>query len=83
MEMWELKVKKVSKVTPRILGVLSRGMVEPLIWTWGWRLDWFLRSGVKRVTEDLLGAMERPFEEAQSEMEVRWEFMESTDWGML
>ena len=32
MEMWELKVKKVSKVTPRILGVLSRGMVEPLIW---------------------------------------------------
>ena len=35
------------------------------------------------MTEDLLGAMERPFEEAQSEMEVRWEFMESTDWGML
>jgi len=38
---------------------------------------------VKRVTVDLLGAMERPFEEAQSAMEDRWEFMESTDWGML
>ncbi len=56
--MCELKVKKVSKVIP-------------LIWTWGWRFDWYLRSGVKRVTGDLLGAIERPFEEAQSAMEVR------------
>ncbi len=66
VEMWELKVKKVSKVTPRTLGFFSRGRMEPFIWTLGWRLDWFLRSGVKRVAVDLLGAMERPFEEAQS-----------------
>ena len=33
-------------------------------------------------TVDLLGAMERLLEEAQSAMEVRWEFMELTDWGM-
>ncbi len=83
VERWKLKVKKVLKVTPRILGFFSRGRVEPLFLTWGWRLDWFLQSGVKRVTVDLLGAMERPFEEAQSAMEVRWEFMDSTDWGML
>lgn len=34
------------------------------------------------MTEDLLGAMERPFEEAQLAMEERWELMELTDWGM-
>ena len=52
-------------------------------WTWGWRLDWNLQSGVKRVTVDLLGAMERPFDEAKLAMEVRWKLMNSPDWGML
>ena len=32
---------------------------------------------------DLLGAMERPFDEAKLAMEVRWKLMNSPDWGML
>ena len=50
-EMCGEMVKWVLKVTPRILGALSRGMMELLMETWGWTLDWWL-SGVKRVTED-------------------------------
>ena len=32
--------------------------------------------------EDLLGAMERPLEVAQSEMEERWALIRDSDWGM-
>ena len=45
------------------------------------RLDWWW-FGVKRVMEDLLGAMERPLEVAQSEMDERWVLMKDSDWGM-
>ena len=33
------------------------------------------------MVDDLLGAMERPLEEAQSAMEERWAFIASADWG--
>ena len=42
----------------------------------GESLDWRL-SEVKRVTEDLWGAMERPLEDAQEETEERWELSDS------
>ena len=44
-------------------------------------LDW-RKSGVKRVTEDLWGAMERPLEEDHSEIDVRWELRNCSDMGM-
>ena len=34
-EMWEEKVKWVSKVTPRILGALSSGMMKLSMEIWG------------------------------------------------
>jgi len=71
----------VSKVTPRILGVLWRGIGELSMEMEGESLDWRL-SEVKRVTEDLWGAMERPLEDAQEETEERWELRESSDSGM-
>jgi hypothetical protein len=37
---------------------------------------------VNRVMEDLLGAIERPLEVAQSEMDERWALMKDSDWGM-
>jgi hypothetical protein len=80
--MWGEKVKWVSKVMPRILGVFARGKGMLLMEIFGWRLDWWWWSGVKRVMEDLLGAMERLLEVAQSEMEERWVFMKDSDWGM-
>ena len=80
-EIWAEKLKWVSKVTPRILGVFSRGKMELLMEILGWRLDWWL-SGVKRVMEDLLGAMERPLEVAQSEMDERWALMWASDWAI-
>ena len=55
-EMWGEKVNIVSNVTPRILGVLSRGTGELLTVTCGWQLNWLVQ-GVKNVTEDLSGAM--------------------------
>ena len=67
VEMWG------EKVTPRILGALSRRMMELSTEIWGWSLEWWL-SGVKRVTEDLVGARERPWEEDQLVMEERWFF---------
>jgi hypothetical protein len=45
---WE-NVKCVSLVTPRILGVLSRGMTPLQIVAAGWDQDWWV-SGVKSVT---------------------------------
>jgi hypothetical protein len=80
-EMWGEKLKWVSKVMPRILGVFARGKGMLLMEMLGWRLDWWW-SGVKRVMEDLLGAMERPLEVAQSEMEERWALIRDSDWGM-
>ena len=53
-EMWGEKMKWVLKVTPRILGALSRGKMELSTEIWGGSLDLWL-SGVKRVTEDWLG----------------------------
>lgn len=50
-------MKWVSKVWPRILGVLSKGTWEPLIRMVGESLDCLL-SGVKSVTDDLWGAIE-------------------------
>ena len=67
------KLKKVLKVTPRMEGAFARGIRESLILIWGWRLDWWALSGVNKVTEDLCGAMERPFKEAQSDIAERWE----------
>ena len=60
-------------MTPRILGALSRGTMELSTEIWGGSLDWWL-SGVKRVTEDLVGAMEKLWEEDQLVMEERWLF---------
>ena len=68
----------MSKVAPRILETLSRGTMELSTEIWGWSLDWWL-SGVKRVTKDLVGAMERPWEEDQLVMEERWLFRMDTD----
>ena len=39
-EMWGEKLKWVSKVTPRILGVFARGKGMLLMEMLGWRLDW-------------------------------------------
>ena len=80
-EMLEEKLKCVSKVTPRILGVFASGKGVLLMEMVGWRLDWLL-SGVKRVMEDLLGAMERPLEVAQSEMDERLALMWISDWAI-
>ena len=81
VEMWGEKVKWVSKVSPRILGALSRGTMELSIEIWGWSLDWWL-SEVKRVTEDLVGAMERLWEEDQLVMEERSLFRMDVDSGI-
>lgn len=72
----------MSKVTPKIVGVLFKGIWAESIWTLGAMLDSRLLSGVKRVTEDLFGAIERPFEDAQSEMDARCSFKWASDWGM-
>jgi hypothetical protein len=48
-------VKCISQVTPRIMGVLSRGMVPFQIVADGWYWDWCI-SGVKSVNKDLPGA---------------------------
>ena len=34
------------------------------------------------MMEDLLGAMERPLEVAQSEMDERWALMWASDWAI-
>jgi len=78
---WGPKEKWVSKVTPRILGFLLRGRGRLLIAMDGIKLDWW-KSGVKRVIEDFEGSMVRPLEDAQSEMEERWSFRVTSDWGM-
>ena len=36
--------------------------------------------GVKRVVEDLSGAMERPLEDAQSAIDARWSLIAIADW---
>ena len=50
----EEKVRCVSRVTPRIVGVLLRGIVVLLRCSWGCLLDSRL-SGVIRVTDDFCG----------------------------
>ena len=75
-------MKKVSKVTPRMVGVFAKGIRESLLLIWGWRLDWWALSGVNNVTEDLSGAMERPFKEAQSDIAERWELIATSDFGI-
>jgi len=54
-----------SKTTPRILGFLSKGTGELLMLTVGWQLYWLVQ-GVKRVTENLSGAIVSLFLWAQS-----------------
>ena len=61
------KVNRGSKVTPKIFGFLSRGRTLELIETWGWELI-CLDQGVKRVIEDLEGAIVSLFLAAQSVM---------------
>ena len=68
--MWGLKVKRGSRVMPRILGVLLVGILKLLIVTWGVLLN-CLFQGEKMVTVDLLGAMLRWFVAAQSATGVR------------
>ena len=63
------------------LGDLSSGMMELSTEILGWSLDWWL-SGVKKVTEDLLGAMEKPWEEDQWVMEERWLFRMDMEYGI-
>ena len=72
------KVKCVSKVMPRIFGSLSRGTGALLIVMCGCVLDW-LYCGVKSVTDDLCGAMERFMGVDQHSMEERWLLRMSTD----
>ena len=62
---WGVKVKDGSRVTPRIFGVFSRGSKEFWQVTWGWEFS-CLDHGVKRVTDDLEGAIVRWFCWAQS-----------------
>ena len=70
VEMWG------EKVTPRILGALSRGTMSYL-WSFG---DGAWIGGCQgwRVTEDLVGTMERLWEEDQLVMEERWLFRMDT-----
>ena len=63
-------MKCVSQVTPRILGVLSRGMMPLQIVADGWYRDWCI-SGVKSVTEDLPGATASLLSADQSEVRRR------------
>ena len=65
-EMWGLKVRSGSKVTPRILGLLSVGVVLPPIATAGTAFTWLVQAG-KSVGDDLLGAMFILLFSAQSE----------------
>ena len=60
----------LSQVTPRILGVLSRGMRPLQIVADGWYRDWCV-SGVKSVTEDLPGATASFLSADQSEVRRR------------
>ena len=59
------KVRWVSQVTPRILGVRFRGITWTPILTFGCMWDWWV-SGVNKFTDDLWGAMESSFLPAYS-----------------
>ena len=67
---WGPKVKRGSKVMPKILGFLSRGRVLLSIATWGWTLV-CLDQGVKRVMEDFEGAIVSLFSAAHADMGAR------------
>ena len=67
---WGEKEKRVSNVTPKIFGSLTRGTVALLMMICGCVFD-CLYCGVKSVTDDLCGAMETFMGEDQDSMEER------------
>ena len=75
-ETWGVKVNKGSKVTPRIFGFLSVGTGMLLMASWRLAPTWLVQ-GVKRVVEDLSGAIFILLALAQSSIGLKaWESCE-------
>ena len=69
-ETWGVKVNKGSKVTPKIFGFLSVGTGTLLMASWRLAPTWLVQ-GVKRVVEDLSGAIFILFALAQSSIGLK------------